>query len=352
MVLQGGAQCFQAFPRSRADADVGVLERGVFLHEGRIDRSDIAFVTDEQRLDPLYGSRTEVAVDHRRGRRWLGRHYDDELAHIGGDQLGFPAFVQTQQFARPRLYAFNDRRGIARAVPGNAIADYGVESAPLEHGGMVAGTAILYDDGALVPGNDQTDVCLCAHTGFARMTTMSAEKQKLVWIDLEMTGLDPEQDVIIEIATLVTDSELEIIEEGPVFAVKQSDEVLAGMDEWNTRQHTKSGLVDRVRQSSISVAKAEQATLDFLSGHVEAGTSPMCGNSIGQDRRFLVRYMPRLAEFFHYRNLDVSTLKILAQLWYPESQFHKQSAHLALDDIRDSVDELRFYRRELLRDRD
>ena len=164
-----------------------------------------------------------------------------------------------------------------------------------------------------------------------------------------MTGLDPEREVIIEIATLVTNHDLEILAEGPVFAIKQPDEKLDNMDEWNTRQHNKSGLVDRVRASRVSNDQAEQATLDFLSRHVEAGASPMCGNSVGQDRRFLVKYMPDLAIFFHYRNLDVSTLKILAQLWYPEAEFRKRSNHLAMDDIRDSVEELKFYRNELLR---
>lgn len=173
--------------------------------------------------------------------------------------------------------------------------------------------------------------------------------KNLIWIDLEMTGLDPEREVIIEIATLVTNTELEILAEGPVFAIKQSDEQLAAMDEWNTRQHNKSGLVERVRASRVTTAEAEQATLDFLARHVSAGASPMCGNSVGQDRRFLVRYMPKLAIFFHYRNLDVTTLKILAQLWYPQAEFRKQSSHLALQDIRDSVEELNYYRRELLR---
>jgi len=178
---------------------------------------------------------------------------------------------------------------------------------------------------------------------------MEPLSKNLVWIDLEMTGLDPQREAIIEIATLVTNQELDILSEGPVFAIKQSDEQLANMDEWNTRQHNKSGLVERVRASKVDEAEAEQATIDFLSRHVDAGASPMCGNSVGQDRRFLVRYMPQLAIFFHYRNLDVSTLKILAQLWFPQAEFRKRSNHLALDDIRDSVEELKYYRTELLR---
>lgn len=168
----------------------------------------------------------------------------------------------------------------------------------------------------------------------------------LVWIDLEMTGLDPEQDVIIEIATIVTDAELTVLAEGPVMAVHQSDEILAGMDEWNTRQHGQSGLAERVRRSACSAAEAEARTIDFLEQYVPAGKSPICGNSICQDRRFLVRYMPGLERFFHYRNLDVSTIKELVQRWQPSLMdgFSKQGKHLAMDDIRDSIDELRYYR--------
>lgn len=180
---------------------------------------------------------------------------------------------------------------------------------------------------------------------------MPVDTNNLVWIDLEMTGLSPERDVIIEIATIVTDAELNILAEGPVLAIHQCDAVLGGMDEWNTRQHGGSGLTERVRSSSVTTRAAEQATLDFLSAWVPAGKSPMCGNTICQDRRFLARHMPRLEAYFMYRNLDVSTLKELARRWYPDvfSGFSKQSSHLALDDIRDSITELKHYRNTMLR---
>jgi oligoribonuclease len=176
-------------------------------------------------------------------------------------------------------------------------------------------------------------------------------KQNLAWIDLEMTGLDPDNDVIIEIATVVTDKDLIVLAEGPVCAIHRSDTVLEGMDEWNTRQHNTSGLVERVRESNVTAAEAEQATLDFLRRFVDQGASPMCGSSICQDRRFLVRGMPELAAFFHYRNLDVSSFKILAQLWAPQvaARFEKQPTHLALADIHDSIRELRFYREHLMK---
>lgn len=172
----------------------------------------------------------------------------------------------------------------------------------------------------------------------------------LIWIDLEMTGLDPQRDTIIEIATIVTDKYLNELAVGPVLAVSQAQECIDGMDEWNTRQHGHSGLIARVLESDITLADAEAATLAFLKEWADEGASPMCGNSICQDRRFLAREMPALERFFHYRNLDVSTLKILAQQWAPSvaNGFSKESAHLALSDIRDSIEELAWYRDELL----
>ena len=180
---------------------------------------------------------------------------------------------------------------------------------------------------------------------------MAAHEDNLIWIDLEMTGLIPEQHRIIEMAAVVTDSNLNLLAEGPVIAVHQDDATLAAMDEWNTRQHGGSGLAQRVRDSRIGEAEAEKQMLEFLARWVPAGKSPMCGNSICQDRRFLARWMPSLERHFHYRNLDVSTLKELCRRWMPEvaSAYVKGSTHLALDDIRDSVAELRYYRQNFLR---
>ncbi|MEW8381866.1 MAG: oligoribonuclease [Candidatus Thiodiazotropha taylori] len=180
---------------------------------------------------------------------------------------------------------------------------------------------------------------------------MPVDASNLIWIDLEMTGLDTQQDEIIEIATIVTDVNLNILAEGPVIAVHQSQAVLDGMDEWNQRQHGGSGLLERVKQSQYSEAEAQAETIRFLQQYVPAGASPMCGNSICQDRRFLARTMPELEAYFHYRNLDVSTLKELINRWSPSLSegFTKQGKHLALDDIKDSIAELNFYRNHFLR---
>jgi len=180
---------------------------------------------------------------------------------------------------------------------------------------------------------------------------MTQDSQHLIWIDLEMTGLNPDTDLIIEIATIVTDKNLNIVAQGPVLALHQSDEALAAMDEWNQTHHGQSGLIDRVKASTINNAEAEQLTIEFLKLWVPENSSPICGNSIGQDRRFLYRYMPKLEAYFHYRSIDVSTLKELAARWAPEVKdgFIKESTHQALDDIIESIEELRYYREHFIK---
>ncbi|MEE8482935.1 MAG: oligoribonuclease [Acidiferrobacterales bacterium] len=179
---------------------------------------------------------------------------------------------------------------------------------------------------------------------------MPQDPNALIWIDLEMTGLDTDNDRIIEVATIVTDSQLQIIAEGPVLAVHQSNELLDGMDEWNTKTHGKTGLTERVKASTLSESEAEQQTIEFLEQFISKGKSPMCGNSICQDRRFLARTMPTLEAFFHYRNLDVSSFKEIAKRWKPEilAGFNKKNTHKALDDIHESIEELVYYRQHLI----
>ncbi|PCJ27786.1 MAG: oligoribonuclease [SAR86 cluster bacterium] len=172
----------------------------------------------------------------------------------------------------------------------------------------------------------------------------------LIWLDLEMTGLIPESDLIIEIATLVTDADLNVLAEGPILAIKQEDSALEAMDDWNQKHHGASGLIDRVKNSDINEAEATRQTLEFLAKYSEKNASPMCGNSICQDRRFMARYMPELESFFHYRNLDVSTVKELARRWKPEilKGLVKQGSHQAMDDVKDSVAELQYYREHFI----
>ncbi|SFR49198.1 oligoribonuclease [Pseudidiomarina maritima] len=180
---------------------------------------------------------------------------------------------------------------------------------------------------------------------------MTASAERLIWIDLEMTGLTPDYDHIIEIATIVTDYELNVLAEGPVIAVHQSQANLDKMDDWNVRTHSQSGLVERVKASKVNEQQASDATIEFLQQWVTAGSSPMCGNSICQDRRFLAKHMPELEAYFHYRNLDVSTLKQLAKYWAPDvaNGLTKQGAHTALADIRESIEELKYYRANLFK---
>ena len=180
---------------------------------------------------------------------------------------------------------------------------------------------------------------------------MAQDTSHLIWIDLEMTGLDPDTDLIIEIATVITDKDLNILALGPVLAVHQSDAALAAMDDWNQQHHGQSGLIERVKASTIDDAEAERLTIEFLKAWVPENTSPICGNSIGQDRRFLYRYMPKLEAYFHYRNIDVSTLKELAARWAPDVKngFNKESTHQALDAMLESIEELRYYREHFIK---
>lgn len=180
---------------------------------------------------------------------------------------------------------------------------------------------------------------------------MPAKKAVWIWVDLEMTGLNVSTNLILEIATLVTDDRLNIIAEGPDLVIHQPTEILDNMDEWNTSQHTKSGLIEEVKKSTLTVSEAEEKTLEFLSKYVKSGASPMCGNSICLDRRFMHRYMPTLESFFHYRNLDVSTFKELVKRWFPGEhyQMSKNSSHRAMDDIKDSVKELAYYYKNFIK---
>jgi oligoribonuclease len=180
---------------------------------------------------------------------------------------------------------------------------------------------------------------------------MAQDSSNLIWIDLEMTGLDPDNDLIIEIATIITDENLNIIAEGPMLAINQSNDALEAMDDWNQKHHGQSGLIERVKKSTTNDAEAERQTIEFIAKWVAKDQSPICGNSICQDRRFLYRYMPKLEDYFHYRNLDVSTLKELASRWAPEIQkgFDKKSTHKALDDIIESIEEMRYYREHFIK---
>lgn len=180
---------------------------------------------------------------------------------------------------------------------------------------------------------------------------MAQDQNALIWLDMEMTGLDPEKDKIIELAVVITNSQLETVAEGPVWVVHQSNEVLDGMDDWNKGTHGRSGLIDKVKASTLSEADVEAQCLEFIKQHVPARISPMCGNSIGQDRRFMVRYMPKLEEYFHYRNLDVSTLKELVRRWKPElaKGLTKHGKHEALADVHESINELKYYREHFIK---
>lgn len=213
---------------------------------------------------------------------------------------------------------------------------------------MTTSTTII---GSAMPQNEaQTRTSEGVNSGNGK-TTSARNEMRLVWVDMEMTGLDPEKERIIELAAVVTEPDLTVVAESPVFVVHQSDEILAAMDKWNQSTHGKSGLIDKVKASTLNEEQAQARMIEFLSKYVPPGKSPLCGNSVSQDRRFMFRYMPELEKFFHYRTIDVSTLKELARRWRPAllKGFEKRSKHEALADIYESIDELRYYREHFIR---
>ena len=365
----------------------------------------IGLVEQDNRLDLDSFRRHQVAVDeHAVGFGHRGDHQDD-LVDIGGDRFHGAVGVGPQQLRLAGLAGDNYPVGLPWTpdylVSRHQAVQVGAQMAALafalsldEHLRAVVGDnqpiplrpqfatgqgllglvvsgggafAPLFLDLVDPPGLSACELAftheriLAARRPFAKLLQPQAEAshkvhnrmfsdQNLIWVDMEMTGLDPENDVVIEIATIVTDSELNTLAEGPVLAIYQPDERLDAMDEWNTSHHTSSGLVKRVRNSDEDESSATRKTIKFLEEFVPEGASPMCGNSICQDRRFMARHMPELERYFHYRNLDVSTLKILVQRWRPElaGGLNKSNTHLALDDIRESIEELRYYRETFL----
>ena len=328
----------------------------------RID-PEVDLVQDERGAHSRGAGRREIAVDDEElgGGEWS--QHDEELGQVGND--GFARAAGTRAVER-RASRQNLDDVYLIVVRVDAATDFisadHRECAPEGARAHFPPAAITHDQLA-TEGRDHACLeSLCharrlgppvCYTAAQHATTTDAAMPSadyLVWIDLEMTGLKPDADVIIEIATVVTDGQLSVIGDGPVLAIHHSDEVLARMDDWNQRQHSSSGLLARVRASHVSPAEAEQRTLEFLAPLVTPGSSPMCGNSICQDRRFLARYMPELERFFHYRNLDVSTLKELARRWAPAvaDSFVKQGTHLAHADIHESIRELKHYRARLL----
>ena len=368
----------------------------------------VGLVEQDHRLDVHGFGRHQVAVNQHRVRLGQGRDNHHNLVDIGCHGLELAVGVRPGEHTVALALRDDNPGGLALAphhpvagdqalevgaqVAANALAGDGLdlhlgaemsgdEAVPLR-AERPAGQGLLDQGVALVgpPGSFPLDffdapgllasefafghfgiigavrsaveaICYTADIMSSREPSLMQDPNNLIWVDMEMTGLDPDHNVVIEIATIVTDSELNTLAEGPVIAVHQADATLAAMDEWNTTHHTHSGLVDRVRTSVHGERAAQELTLAFLQQWVPAGASPMCGNSICQDRRFMARHLPELERYFHYRNLDVSTLKILVQRWRPELEagVTKTSTHLALDDIRESIEEMRYYREHFLR---
>ncbi len=372
MPLQGSGELFDSARLLRARHCNAIPRAAITVEVRPLDRLEIGFVEHEERLEIGKLCGDQIMVDDEPiGRRRRGDD-DGELRKVRRNQLATAAAVHSCQRSAPLQDARDGAGAVQLAPPFDIVRDDGLE-APLRALAEIS-PAVCGLNGHVTSMACDDDPARCHRPRALRRTlrarpaisprraagagTMRVSEEyelnrrsNLIWIDLEMTGLNPDSDRIIEIATVVTDKDLIVLDEGPVCAIHQPDAVLDAMDEWNTRQHNQSGLVERVRNSSVTEHEAEQQTLSFLRRYVEHGSSPMCGNSICQDRRFLVRNMSELAAFFHYRNLDVSSFKIVTQLWAPEvaAHFEKQSTHLALADIHDSIRELRFYREHIMK---
>ena len=301
----------------------------------------------------------EVAIDDSAGGCRTQRGHDQEQVHVGGDEPGSPGRIRAGKNRTALVHRFDDAFARSERAHGHPVAHHHRTEAAgtlaeANRSGFVAdlvpvSPAGRYEAGFGHPPGIGTAGGLECAAAEADGSGMAQDPSNLIWIDLEMTGLRPDRHHIIEVATVVTDSSLEVLAHGPDLVIRQPEEVLAGMDDWNVQHHSRSGLLDEVRESRCTLADAERRTIEFVRQWVPADSSPICGNSICQDRRFLYQYMPRLERWFHYRNLDVSTVKILAQRWTPgvAEGFKKANTHRAPDDILESIRELRHFREHL-----